>query len=240
MIVFLAKVFSEPGHADDLIKGKLYANRLSYFKNIEGDPTRGDPEEGAIMPQLEGLAFELTSTNPTTGEVNKVTITKDDLAAPPVIRPRWFEDTNLFCMYAARTGTFTTVSEQNITDFQNQLQMTEHCQEFGTHAVLIKNPSEFIRRVNLSAEKHGYKVHSGLVQYYDPEIGTPPIHSPIQTLFLKRKRYEYQKEWRLAIDTGTTGDCPIIFDIGGIKDIAVQINTPDLISFQSFEVRARP
>ena len=114
------------------------------------------------------------------------------------------------------------------------------CQEFGNHAVLIKNPSEFIRRVNLSAEKHGYKVHSGLVQYYDAEIGTPPINSPIQTLFLKRKRYEYQKEWRLAVDTGTTGDYPIIIDIGGIEDIAVQISTPDLISFQSFEVRARP
>ena len=236
MIVFLAKVFSEPQHADDLIRGKLYANTLRYFRNIEGDSTRGDPEEGAIMPQLEDLAIELTSTNPTTGEVDKITITKNDLAAPPVMRPRWFEHINLFCMYAARTGQFTTVSEQNIAGFQKQLEMPKDCQEFGGHAVLIKNPSEFIRRVNLAAEKKEYKVHSGLVQYYDRDIGTPPIHSPIQTLFLKRKIYEYQKEWRLATDTGTTTDCPIILDIGGIEDIAVQISTPDLISFQSFEI----
>ena len=238
MIVFLAKVFSEPQHADDLIKGKLYANTLRYFRNIEGDPTRGDPEEGAIMPQLEDLAFELTSTNPTTGEVDKITITKDDLAAPPAIRPRWFEHINLFCMYAARTGQFTTVSEQNITDFQKQLEMPEDCQQFGNHAVLIKNPRKFIRRIHLSGEKKGYKVHSGLVQYYDPEIGTPPIHSPIQTLFLKRRMYEYQKEWRIAIDTGTTENRRIIFDIGGIEDIAVRISTPDLIRFQSFQVMA--
>ena len=216
MIVFLAKVFSEPQHAGDLIRGKLYANTLRYFRNIEGDSTRGDPEEGAIMPQLEDLAIELTSTNTTTGEVDKIT--------------------NLFCMYAARTGQFTTVSEQNIAGFQKQLEMPKDCQEFGSHAVLIKNPSEFIRRVNLAAEKKEYKVHSGLVQCYDRDIGTPPIHSPIQTLFLKRKIYEYQKEWRLAIDTGTTTDCPIILDIGGIEDIAVQISTPDLISFQSFEI----
>ena len=236
MIVFLAKVFSEPQHADDLIKGNLYANTLRYFRNIEGDPIRGDPEEGAIMPQIEDLAIELTSTNPTTGEVDKITITKDDLAAPPIIRPRWFERINLFCMYAARTGQFTTVSEQNIADFQKQLEMPEDCEEFGSHSVLIRNPREFIRRVNLAAEKKGCKVHSGLVQYYDPDIGTPPIHSPIQTLFLKRKMYEYQKEWRLAIDIGTTADCPIIFDIGGIEDIAVRMSTPDLINFQSFEI----
>ena len=236
MIVFLAKAFSDPQHAEDLIKGQLYANTLRYFRNIEGDPTRGDPEEGAIMPQLEGLAIELTSTNPTTGEVDRITVTKDDLAAPPVVRPRWFEHINLFCMYAARTGQFTTISEQNITDFQKQLEMPKDCQKFGHHAVLIKNPSEFIGRVNLAAENKGYKVHSGLVQYYDPDIGTPPIHFPIQTLFLKRKMYEYQKEWRLAIDTGTTADCPIIFDIGEIADIAVRISTPALISFQSFEI----
>ena len=236
MIVFLAKAFSDPQHAEDLIKGQLYANTLRYFRNIEGDPTRGDPEEGAMMPQLEGLAIELTSTNPTTGEVDRITVTKDDLAAPPVIRPRWFEHVNLFCMYAARTGQFTTISEQNITNFQKQLEMPKDCHRFGHHAVLIKNPSEFIRRVNLAAENKEYKVHSGLVQYYDPNIGTTPIHSPIQTLFLKRKMYGYQKEWRLAIDTGTTTNCPIIFNIGGIEDIAVQMSTADLISFQSFEI----
>ena len=236
MIVFLAKVFSEPQHADDLIKGKLYANTLRYFRNIEGDATRGDPEEGAIMPRLEGLAIELTSTNSLTGEVDKITITGDDLAAPPSIRPRWFEHLNLFCMYGALTGKFTTISETNITDFQKQLEMPQDCEQFGSHAVLIRNTREFIRRVNVAAEKTEYKIYYGLVQYYDPDIGTPPIHSPIQTLFLKRKMYEYQKEWRLAIDTGTTADCPIIFDIGGIEDIAVRMSTPDLISFQSFEI----
>lgn len=236
MIVFFAKVFSQPQLADDLIKGKLYANTLRHFRKIEGDPTRGDPEEGAVMPNLENLTIELTSTDPTAGEVDKITITKDDLAAPPTIRPRWFERINLFCMYAARTGQFTTVSEQNIADFQKQLEMPEDCEKFGSHAVVIKNPREFIRRVNLSAEKKGYRVHSGPVQYYDPDIGTPPIHSPIQTLFLKRKIYEYQKEWRWAIDIGTTADCPIFFDIGGIEDIAVRMSTPDLISFQSFEI----
>ena len=236
MIVFLAKVFSEAQHADDFIKGSLYANTLCYFRNIERDSARGDSEEGAIIPPLEGLGIELTSTNPTTGEFDKITIAKDDLAAPPIIRPRWFEHINLFCMYAARTGQFTTISEQNIADFQKQLEMPEDCQEFGDHAVVIKNTSEFIRRVNLAAEKKGYRVYYGPVEYYDPDIGTPPIHSPIQTLFLKRKIYEYQKEWRLAIDTSTAADCPIIFDIGGIEDITAKMSTPDLISFQSFDI----
>ena len=32
MIFYLMKVFSEAQHADDFVKGKVYANRLCYFK----------------------------------------------------------------------------------------------------------------------------------------------------------------------------------------------------------------
>lgn len=236
MIFFLAKVFSEPGYADELIEGKLYANRFNYFKKIENDHIRGDSEEGAIMPQLDGLTIELTGTDSTTGEVNTIRISKEDLAEPPVIRPQWFDDINIFCMYAAHTKEFKNISEANINDFKKRLEMPKDCQEFGNHAVLIKNTREFIRRVKLSAKKKGYKFYSGLVQYYDPTIGTPPIQSPIQTVFLKRRVYEYQKEWRLAMKTGTTGDDPIILEIGSIEDIAVRVSTPDLIRFQSFQV----
>ena len=89
MIFFLAKVFSEPGYADDLMGGKLYANRFSYFKRIENDHIRGDPEEGAIMPQLDGLTIELTGTDSTTGEVNTIRIGDSRAAVNfvPVIVP---------------------------------------------------------------------------------------------------------------------------------------------------------
>ena len=52
LIVFLAKVCETKEHAEAFLKGSMYANRLSYFKNLEGAYGRGDEYEGAIMPLL--------------------------------------------------------------------------------------------------------------------------------------------------------------------------------------------
>ena len=60
MIAFLAKVFNKREHAEAFLKGSMYANRLSYFKDIEGaDNARGDEFEGAIMPPLDGSILNL-------------------------------------------------------------------------------------------------------------------------------------------------------------------------------------
>ena len=73
------------------MKGKMFAKRLSYFKQLEDQDGRGDDNEGAIMPFGDDLILTLKATNIETGEVDTITITKDDLAAPLVIVPKWFE-----------------------------------------------------------------------------------------------------------------------------------------------------
>ena len=50
MILYFVKFFSKKKHAHDFMQGKVYANRLSYFKDIEGkdDSGRADRHEGVI------------------------------------------------------------------------------------------------------------------------------------------------------------------------------------------------
>jgi hypothetical protein len=228
MILFLVKVFEQAEHARDFVNGTMFVNRLFHFKKLEGDEGRGDEYEGNIMPQREGLILTLQATNQDTGEVDEITITEDDLAAPVIMAPEWFDHINVFCMYAGHSGTFEWVSEANLLDFKKQLELPEDCINLGDHAVVITNVKEFFRRVKASVNREGYGMIGRLVKYYDPNIGTPPAGSEIDSIFTKRNQYAYQKEFRIAIDTRTVGINPITLNIGPIDDIALRLKTRDI------------
>ena len=228
MIIFLVKVFQEARYADNFVRGKLYAHRLSYFKRIEDRDGRRDEDEGAIMLQRDGLIVEFTATNIETGESSRITMAGHEFAAPIIMRPRWFDHINVFCMYAGHSGDFQSISDDNVHSFKKQLEIPEDGIKLGRYAVVITNTREFLKRVKVAAEKRGYGICGGLVKYYDAEVGTPPAKSEIESIFTKRKEYEYQKEFRLAIDTGTMGCNPITLDIGRIGDISVLTNTSDI------------
>ena len=82
MIFFLMKIFEKEEYANDFLKGKMFANPLSYFKEMEDEDGRGDEYEGIIMPHLDGLIMTLRSKNMVTGEVKSHTINKEEFAAP--------------------------------------------------------------------------------------------------------------------------------------------------------------
>ena len=229
MIVFLAKVFDKKEHAEAFLKGAMYANRLSYFKEMEGrDNARGDDYEGAILPPLGGLVVELDAKNPSTEQVESITFTGTDLDAPPVIQPRWFDHINVFCMYAAHIDEHQDLSSTNLLSFKQHLELPDNYTKLGEHAIVITNTTEFFRRVKLAAGRIGYEISGNLVSYYDPEVGTPPTQRDIESIFTKRQEYEWQREFRLAINTHKTGSCPVTFEIGEIDDIAVYVKTREI------------
>ena len=229
MIFFLVKVFKNKEHADDLMRGRLFINSLTYFKKLEGDDGRGDEDEGAIMFQLrEGLTITFAAGNEETEESSPITMTNEDLAAPPILRPRWYDHIKVYCMYAGHTGDFQNVTSVNIGDLESQLRLSEDSKKLGSHAIVIKNVPEFIKRVREAASLKGYGVIPKLVEYYDPEVGSPSLRSQIETIFTKRKEFDYQSEFRLAIDTGTAGCDPITLDIGEIDDIAFYANASEI------------
>ena len=131
-------------------------------------------------------------------------------------------------MYAGHSGGFKKISADNLQCFKKQLEIPEDCTRLGKYAVLIKNPKEFIRRVRVAAERENYRIYWRLVRYYDPEVGTASLESNLDSIFSKRKEYEYQKEFRFAIDTGTLGSDHITLDVGEIGDIAVCMNSREI------------
>ena len=228
MIFFFAKVFAKKEHADAFVSGSLFANRLSYFKRIENRDGRGDEYEGAIIPELDGLTFTLTSTDLQTGEIDEITIPEGDFAAPPIIQPTRLDHLNVFCLYAGHSGGFTEISTDKLQCFKKQLEIPEDCTKLGSHAVIVQNATEFIRRVRVAAERENFRIWWKLVRYYDPEVGTPRFKSSLDPIFSKSKEYDYQREFRFAIDTGTVGRNSVILDIGDIEDITMYMDSREI------------
>ena len=228
MIFFLVKVFSKQDHADKLLKGELYSRRLSWFKNLEIDKERGDEYEAASVLRPEGLTLPLASTDVATGKTEEVTVTEWEFASPIVFKPRYFDHVNLFCLYAAQSGNFRWISEDRIEDLKKQIELPERYLEFGKYAVAIINYTEFLKRVKDAAQHNGYHICWDLVKYYDPKIGTSFAPLDLEAIFTKRNKYAYQKEFRIAIETGTKGNEPITLNIGKIDDIAIRLDTSDI------------
>ena len=227
-IHFLVKVFEKKEYADDLLKGSLFVNRLSYFKKIEGSDGRGDKDEGAIMLPIDRACITLEATFGDTGETERFTIPQEDHYAPPIIRPQWFDHINVYCMYAIQGTSLKYITPNGVEDFRKQLELPEDVEKLGRHAVVIANVPEFIKRVKATGSRKEYKVCYKSVKYYDAEEGSPPLRSEVETIFTKRKEFEYQREFRIAIDTSTPGCAPITFDIGSIADIAYYTDTSDI------------
>ena len=210
--MFFVKFFPKKKYARDFMQGRVYANRLSYFKDIEGtdDSGRADGHEGVIgwFQQNQG---RLT--------INEIDIT-GDLAGPIEMQREWLNYRNLFCVHAAHTGDIDldNLSAHDVEDLRKQLELSEDCRKLGRFAVVIRNIPEFVKRIESAAEQKGYRLSRGLVKYYDPDTFHGSF-SDWRAVFRKRREYRYQQEYRFIIDTLAIGDWPIVLEMGDIQDI---------------------
>ena len=204
----LMKTYAEKEHANALMQGTIFANPLSYFKQMEERDIRRDTNEGIMtMPLTEGLRLELTST----AMDHPIVMKRDDLAEPPTLQPRWFDAINLFCMHIVdihREGNTGT------------LKVPTRAMSFGRHAVVILDVYEFIRRVKEAVNRAGYRLSYKSVEYYDPTVGMHTNPATLEPIFTKRNNYQEEQEFRFAIDRMLAIPTPLELDIGPIQDIA--------------------
>ena len=116
------------------------------------------------------------------------------------------------------------MNSNKIEDLRKQLRVSEDCQKLGRFAVIIRNISEFLRRMESTAEGNGYRISRGFVEYYDPDSFHGSF-SDWEAIFRKQNEYMYQQEYRFVIDTLVIGDRPIDLEIGDIRDISLCLET---------------
>ena len=204
----LMKVYAERKHADAFMQGTMFANPLSYFKQIEEGDIRRDTDEGIMtMPLTEGFKLEIAST----AIDNPIVMKRDDLAEPPTLRPRWFDAINLFCMH---------IVDIHIEGNTATLTVPTRAMSFGHYAVVILDVYEFIRRVKEAVNKAGHRLSYKSVEYYDTAAGIHTNPATLEPIFTKRNGYQEEQEFRFAIDRVLAVPTSLELNIGPIHDLA--------------------
>ena len=221
------KVYEKEQYAQDLLDGKLYLNRLSYFKKIEEEleANRNDGNEGVLGWFQPGKGQFI---------INGYEIPQEDLSGPISVQLNSYNNLNVFCVHAAHSGEFQTLTQESLPAFKKHLQISDECLKLGNYAVIIRNVGEFVLRIKQAVQRNGYIVSSKLVDYYNPKEFHGSFYEN-DAVFKKRDEYKHQSEYRFCINTGTIGENAIILEIGNIRDIA-EICKPSGIN-NSFEIK---
>ena len=211
-IFFLCKFLDNDEYASYFMNGRLYANRLSYFQNLEepDHARRSDRHEGIIAWGQPGIIKV---------EINGHDIS-NDLDAPASLSSNRLGDFNVACMHAGYIRKSDSVPTGDVSQIRKQLLIPEECRKFGPLAVLIRNGPEFLHRVKSAARLRHYGEAHGLVEYYDP-LTFNGFFPGISGAFRKQEKFTSEREYRIVFETGSIGSEAIVLEIGDIGDIAM-------------------
>lgn len=193
---------------DSLQAGNIYMNELNIFRKMEEG---GDSHEvGDLMEnKIFSKAYELSDGTPC-----NFIMTEEN------------KSNYVYCL-------FYVTFNSNYFQFSDEQKEKLLC--FGDTALVIQDVQEFLYRVTNQAEKEGYNIHHRKVMYYkeNKEITKELMNYLAEGLynfsFLKRDKYRYQQEYRLAINTEKLEEEHIILKIKDISDISFQINAKKIL-----------
>jgi hypothetical protein len=204
-IVGFIKIGEKKFIEDLYINGTIFMNPISRFKEIEDNNLRGDTLEGShYIEQGDFLKLKIKDKwiefNRGVQDFNcQLYLDYDNVNG------------NIYSLYTLR---MPVVSDKIIIDKKNL--------EFGDTFLLISYVDKFMSRVREQLDKENLKYKYGFVKYYYNKTFTGTAG-----VFHKSDKYAYQEEFRFFIET--SGQGPLAFKIGSIKDISKVFNIEDLL-----------
>lgn len=215
-IVVLVRFFKKEIHRDAFLRGDLYMNRLKFFKVYEEQDgcNIGDMHEGTSGWHQPG-GVKLTIKNNDTGEEHEIT----DFAGPIVMGLTRHNDYHVYCMsavYGDDELTFETFEE-----LRAYMTLDVDMGDLGNYCAIVP-AVELIERIDkaLTAEAQaGNIVGRGLVEYFDPSTFSGSFEED-DAIMRKKNSFSHQKEYRIFVYNGTSGDDARILSLGDLSDIA--------------------
>lgn len=242
IIWYFIKFFAEESHADQFMEGKLYLNTLGYFMKMEsenGDGRMDSTEAVAVWWQPDDIVIKLNVPG-----VGGVDISKKDLAGPVSMAFDQHKYLHLFCLYAVYTTGYKCTNGQfecspkDIEELGRQLTIDERCFKFGRFAVVVP-AVPFLNQLVDALKHQGYVAKAKLVSYYDDTVfhGTIPTE---EIPFRKQKRFSYQREFRVCVNTRIQQDSAISINIGDISRISAKVEAAQLPSLFKLKIESVP
>ena len=231
-LICLVKFFDQEEHADQFRRGKLYLNRLSYFVGIEADETdlRADPYEAVTTWHQPGRVwYKIVLDGGGEFEIPERSITRPS--------PTWKiadKYKHVFCMYAVTFPNGIAVLDQegeSARAIQNQLQSGKKEFRRSSFACIV-NADKFIERINKELPRQRFKYTYRLVTYYDDQTFHGEI-GPDDVPFMKQKRFEQQREFRIVIEPTTyDNDNAITIDVGDLSAFVMKMSVDNIEALQ--------
>ena len=240
-IEYFVKTVDHRCHAEQLMQGDLYMNRLHRFIQDE-DETEGENQGHAIAGRedsKEGLVIyrgeDLSNLTVTLGIAGEEMHDVDGMLELS-IGFNLMRYAHVFCLFSGKRPSVVTTENVNTVEENLLFPYEKMEKEIGPYSVFIYNPRVFVERVREALRKCAYRSFLGLVQYYpnteSVNMGYHPLDGNIEPAFRKEDRFAYQKEFRIAIVTGSMGDDHLVINIGSISDIARMVKTSDLATLR--------
>lgn len=220
----LVRFFKTEAHRETFLRGDLYMNRLKYFKIYEEeDPCNiGDRHEGTSgWFQPDEVRFKIT--NNVTGEEHIL----KDFAGPIVMGMNHHNDYHVYCMSALYTE--TEARFESLEAAKACIMLDVETGDLGNYCTIV-DASPFMARLDKALrgeQTEGCGHGRGMVEYFDPKTFSGSFDGDL-AIFRKKNCFSHQKEFRVFVYDGTTGDDPKVFSIGDLSDIALNCHKSDL------------
>lgn len=234
-VICLVKFFQKEEYADSFLNGNLHLNRLSYFIDLEKkgsgvDLVRPDKYEGVIQLLQPNSDLNMILSVPKLGITH--VLHGNQMAGPLSMTSDYVTNMHVFCMYALKTTyEYNEKGEFNIPDselekLQKELMIDERNFQFGEFAV-ITSGKHFIDKLDEYSSRNKTDIRYSTVKYYDENTFNGDIHEEY-AIFYKQKRFEYQNEFRIRINTKTNGKNPLNINIGDISKFSKKIKSSEI------------
>lgn len=204
---FFTKIFEKKEYAESFLNGNIRFNDLEDYTKIEDE--RKDSREGLAA---------IFQPNKVKVKVGNIAIPSEDLAAAVTIK---YDDTlaqKCLCL-SINNYYLSKISFDGNIPFDYEGISKKEIRKFGNNIVLIHSPNKFLNKiVNYFNDNNiGFKYKP--VEYEDFNF----FHGKINPVgFVKDKKYETEKEFRILAEIKSSGVKTI--NIGNIRDCAMLLN----------------
>ena len=232
---FMVKFLGKRDHAEKFLSGAMLARRLNYFKDLEDDPARWDPNDG-----LRTYRHISSKPAPASKHFSHVGAVAAGAHGAPRIRAMEISYTADEDPYVICLSRIVSVNPDPATCLSQLAPLVREAgktgPKFGTYAVVIDNRQEctFLDMVRQAATDRGYEVSSEAVTYRTDKMGREPLDA-----FCKSARFAPENEFRIALMGGEDVGTALHLDIGDLSGIAEIVPTKNLGRVRLHPVRTR-
>lgn len=225
---FLLKFVEKEKYAEDVMRGSLYMNSLSYFWHVNN----GEPVEASNSDRYD--IFEGTYLSLDKEDIGLDKELVNAIGPNPIVRLSGYKYVNLFSTFHA---------EYNIKSRELSVPKMNTMNEFGKFVVVIMDEAKFRYRVRRASENLGDDCVFGDVNYHSAddrgksgyghmlhlirkdEIDINNLASKNNVLmhydcFDKSDKHAYQREWRICLNRNNKETTWYRLEIGSLSDIA--------------------